>query len=198
MSWKHIGIDFDNTIVCYESVFEKIIQEHPLVPKTLAPNKTALRDALRALGQEKEWTQLQGCIYGEGMALAKPFPWLKDFFHACLAKNIPISIISHRTKHPYVGPQVDLHAAALNWLSKQSFFTPQIHTYFELTLKEKLTRIALAHCDLFIDDLPELLREKTFPPDVQKVLFDPEHREPNTPEWISLTSWKQALSTLAS
>ncbi len=198
MNPRHIGIDFDNTIVCYKPVFEKIIQKQPLIPKQLPPNKTALRNYLRSVGKEEEWTRLQGYIYGEGMILAEPFPGLGSFFHACQMKNIQISIISHRTKTPYLGAPVDLHAAARQWLAGQSFFTPKVHAYFECTLREKLERIAASGCDLFVDDLPELLQEKDFPSHVQKTLFDPENQSPNTQEWISLPSWTQALSILLS
>ena len=43
-----IGIDFDNTIVCYDDVFARVAVELGLVPPKVATSKTAIRDHLRA------------------------------------------------------------------------------------------------------------------------------------------------------
>jgi hypothetical protein len=45
-----IGIDFDNTIVCYDEVFGRVAVEQGLVPPHAATSKTAIRDHLRASG----------------------------------------------------------------------------------------------------------------------------------------------------
>jgi hypothetical protein len=194
---RHIGIDFDNTIVCYDDVFYKAALERNLIPVSVLPNKTSVRDFFRASQREDEWTQLQGYIYGSRMDLAHPFPGIALFFAACQTHSIKISIISHKTKHPFLGPPYDLHAAALQWLSSQSFFTPQIDIYFELTLQDKLQRIAQARCDLFIDDLPELLNHPSFPSEVRKVLFDPINQHLPNESWTTLSSWEQGLSILS-
>ncbi len=192
----HIGIDFDNTIVCYDDVFYKAALEQNLIPNSLSPSKTYIRDYFRANHRENEWTELQGYVYGARMALAQPFPGIAQFFSYCKKNQIKISIISHKTKHPYLGPPYDLHEAARKWLSQQSFFDPQIDTYFELTLKEKLERIAKARCTMFIDDLPELLKEPSFPADVQKILFDPSTLYEKNSTWLTLSSWNLMPSLL--
>jgi len=53
-----------------------------------------------------------GAVSGRGRVL----PWLP-------ASEIPVFIISHRTRHPFIGEPHDLHAAALSWLERQGFFT---------------------------------------------------------------------------
>lgn len=195
-STQHIGIDFDNTIVCYDDVFYKAALEKNLIPASITPNKTSVRDFFRASQRENEWTELQGYIYSSRMNLASPFPGVAEFFFYCKLHGIKISIISHKTKHPYLGPTYDLHEAARNWIASQSFFYPQIDIYFELTLQKKLERIAQTQCDLFIDDLPELLNEPLFPLGVHKVLFDPTNQHLPNKTWTTLVSWKQGLSIL--
>jgi len=66
-----IGIDFDNTSVCYDDVFGRVAVEQGLVTPEAATSKTAIRDHLRSLGQEDRWTELQGTIYGPRMMDAR-------------------------------------------------------------------------------------------------------------------------------
>ncbi|NDC63388.1 MAG: hypothetical protein EBZ59_05240, partial [Planctomycetia bacterium] len=103
-----IGIDFDNTIVCYDGVFGRLAVEQGLVPPAAATSKTAIRDHLRALGREDRWTELQGAIYGPRMMDAPPFPGVLEFFAACRAAGTPVAIVSHRTRFPYLGERHDL------------------------------------------------------------------------------------------
>src|SRR6266513_186637 len=110
-----IGVDFDNTIVCYDDVFYLIALAEKLIPVELRPDKIAIRNHLRAIGQEDRWTAMQGLVYGERMAEAQPFPGVREFFSACAAKSVNVAIISHRTRQPIVGDPCDLHAAAFRW-----------------------------------------------------------------------------------
>lgn len=195
---RHIGIDFDNTIVCYDDVFYKVAVEQKLIPENTPNNKTQIRNFLRSANREDEWTQLQGYVYGKKMDFANAFPGVDRFFEKCRNDGIKISIISHKTKHPFLGPQYDLHAAAKEWLFMQPFFQGQIDVYFELSLREKLERISRAGCGLFIDDLPELLSEPAFPSKVLKVLFDPIRQYRESRQWMTLRSWDQGFSILNS
>lgn len=192
----HIGIDFDNTIACYDGVFYKIALEQKLIPTNLSSSKTSIRDYLRSTHQEEKWTLLQGHVYGSRMDQVQPFPGIESFISLCSEKKIKITIISHKTRHPYLGPSYDLHQSAKNWLKQKSFFHSAIETYFELTLQEKLKRIETARCDLFIDDLPELLKEPAFPKKVRKVLFDPSNQYETNAEWLKISSWDQMHSIL--
>jgi len=45
-----------------------------------------------------------------------------------------------------------------------------------LTKEEKVARVAALGCQVFIDDLPEILALKGFPAGMRGVLFDPERR----------------------
>ncbi|HSX10426.1 MAG TPA: hypothetical protein VLF94_01735 [Chlamydiales bacterium] len=190
-----IGIDFDNTIACYDGVFHKAAVEKKLIPSSVAPSKGAVRDYLRSIGKEDAWTELQGYIYGARMDLARPYPHVDRFLALCHNKQIATSIISHKTLTPFLGPKYDLHKAAKTWIDEQRFpWTPT--AFFELTLEEKLKRISLQGCTVFIDDLPEVLAEKHFPPAVQKVLFDPNRLYSPTGDYFYATSWDEIIQAL--
>lgn len=185
-----IGIDFDNTIVCYDDAFHKAAVLQGLIPAEIGKSKGEVRDYLRSVGKESAWTELQGYIYGARMDLATSFPGVADFFSQCHLQKIPAFIVSHKTLIPYLGPPYNLHESAKQWLSKQSFsFSPPAH--FELTLQEKLARIKTLGCTVFIDDLPELLEEKHFPEGVIKVLFDPNQLHSEKFSYLRVTSWKE-------
>lgn len=174
-----IGVDFDNTIVCYDSLFHALAREQGLLDASVAVNKGAVRDALRAMGHEETWIALQGEVYGARLQEAEMFPGVLDFFRACHAQGLELAIVSHKTRHPFRGPQYDLHAAARNWLEYHGFTGTggaplhQAQVFLELTKQAKCERIAALGCDYFIDDLPEFLQDAAFPPDTGKVLFDP-------------------------
>src|SRR4051812_19996134 len=107
-----IGIDFDNTIVNYDSVFYRVALEQNLVPPTVAPTKLAVRNWLRQVGKEDLWTEMQGYVYGSRMNDAEAYPGALAFLTWAQTCGIPVSIISHKTKHPFLGPRYDLHEAA--------------------------------------------------------------------------------------
>jgi hypothetical protein len=188
----HIGIDFDNTIVSYDALFHRLATEQGLIPPALAPNKTAVRDYLRSIGQEAQWTALQGIAYGERMDGAAAFPGVFDFIRACLRDGARLSIISHRTQRPIVGEPVDLHAAARAWLDRNGVndLVGPTNIHFELTRKEKVARLREAGCHYFIDDLPEFLSEFDFPPGVERVLFDPAGAHESDERWRKVSAWK--------
>ena len=48
--------------------------------------------------------------------------------------------------------------------------------FFELTKEEKVARAAGLRCEIFIDDLPEILTMPGFPDGMLRILFDPENR----------------------
>jgi len=197
-----IGVDFDNTIVCYDDVFARVALEQGLVPPEAATSKTAIRDHLRSLGQEDRWTELQGTIYGPRMMEARPFPGVIEFFAACRAAGLPVAIVSHRTRFPYLGPRHDLHAAARDWLMRHGFHEPAgiglpvERVFFEETKEAKLARVTAVGCTHFIDDLPELLAHPLFPAQVRRILFDPHAAAPLPAGTARLSAWDQAAAVL--
>jgi hypothetical protein len=175
-----LGVDFDNTIVRYDALFHRAARDRELIPASVPVSKGAVRAYLRQADREACWTELQGYVYGPRMREAQPFPGVIEFFLRCRDRGIPVFIISHRTRYPYIGQQYDLHAAARDWLETYGFHDPERiglardRVFFDLTKEEKLRRIAEQQCTHFIDDLPEIFDAPAFPAGVRKILFDPQ------------------------
>jgi hypothetical protein len=174
-----VGLDLDNTIVCYDGLFHRLASERGLLPAGVPPVKEAVRDHLRAAGAEDAWTELQGTVYGERMLEAEPFPGSLEFIASCLQSGVDVAIVSHRTRRPYSGPQYDLHAAARGWLETAGVTDGALiglgsdRVYLEETKEAKLERIADLGCTHFVDDLPEFLTHPAFPSAVDRILFAP-------------------------
>ena len=113
-----IGLDFDNTIVSYDALFHKIALETGLIPEGIPVSKVSVRDHLRKAGCEDAWTEMQGTVYGGRMAEAEAFPGVKSFLAWTRSERVPVSIVSHKTLHPFLGKQYDLHAAARAWIAE--------------------------------------------------------------------------------
>ncbi|MGH6804758.1 MAG: hypothetical protein ACREC3_15545 [Methyloceanibacter sp.] len=190
-----IGLDFDNTIVSYDTLFHKVAFEQGLIPADLPQTKLAVRDYLRHQGQEEVWIEMQGYVYGARMSEAETYPGVLDFFRWARANHIPTFIVSLKTRHPFSGPQYDLHQAARAWVSEHlhNESTPFVEpdaVYFELTKEEKLARITDLKCSLYVDDLPEILLAPSFPRGTEPFLFDPDghHLDTHLPR---IQSWQQ-------
>jgi hypothetical protein len=201
-----IGIDFDNTIACYATAFHQAAAARGLVPARPVLTKSQVRDHLRAAGREDDWTELQGYVYGPGMADVEPYPGVRRCLRRLVESGREVFVISHKTRTPYRGAACDLHAAAQGWLERQGFFDarqvglPRENVFFELTLADKLRRIAERRCTHFVDDLPELLAEPDFPGDVERILFDPDAVHAGTPfrrvgSWAELEAWMHGPTT---
>jgi hypothetical protein len=193
----HIGIDFDNTIVSYDRLFHRVCLERGWIPASLPVSKSEVRNYLRSVGREDDWTGVQGYVYGARMVEAEAFPGVKEFFRACQRNGLTVSIISHKTLRPYLGEAYDLHKAALNWLEQQgftypnAFALPRSRIHFEITKNDKLRCIATTGCTHFIDDLPEFLAEADFPGGVERILFDPNNHYAGENRFVRLSDWNQ-------
>jgi hypothetical protein len=189
----HLGVDFDNTIVCYDEVFHRLALAEGLIPSSLPCDKTSVRDFLRAAGREDRWTAMQAIAYGERMREARPFPGVLDFFAACDKRSLRVSIISHRTRQPIGGEACDLHAAAFRWLEINGLLAlvPRARIHFLETRAEKVARVSEAGCTHFIDDLPEFLADPLLPRALRRILFDPARIARATPGLIVAASWDE-------
>lgn len=195
----HLGVDFDNTIVCYDEVFHRLALAEGLIPASVPCDKTSVRDFLRAAGREDRWTAMQAVVYGERMPEARPFPGVLDFFAACAGGELRVSIISHRTRQPIVGEPCDLHAAAFRWLEANglvdSVSRESIH--FLETRAGKVARVGESGCTHFIDDLPEFLAEPLLPPALHRILFDPARAGRSKPGLTVAASWAEMRGIFA-
>jgi len=197
-----LGVDFDNTIVCYDALFHRVAVERGLIPASVPVNKTDVRDHLRRVGREDEWTELQGVVYGPRIVGAEPYPGVRGFFQAARDAGVATCIISHKTRAPFRGEPHDLHAAAKGWLEQHGFLgssgagLSENEIHLELTKAAKLERIAAAGCTHFVDDLPEFLAEPGFPVGVTRVLFDPNDLHRDETRFARATSWDEIRAKL--
>ena len=147
---------------------------------TLQQHEAAVRDYLRRIGREDDWTELQGYVYGARMDEAVAFPGALEFFAEAVRRGIGVVIISHKTRHPYRGERYDLQDAARHWLEINGFFDPSriglspSAIFFEETKAGKLERIGRQRCTHFVDDLPEFLLDGAFPSGTERILFRPQ------------------------
>ena len=179
-----IGIDFDNTIACYDGVFHATALERGLIGPDLARDKTSVREYLNGSGRNDAFTELQGHVYGARMDLVVPYAGACEFIAAAVQAGHDVFIVSHKTAHPLRGPKHDLHAAARGFLATRAIAgvggtIPEDRVHFELTKDTKQARATTLGVDVFIDDLPEILAMAGWPDGMRRLLFDPDARFPN-------------------
>ncbi|MGT2440277.1 hypothetical protein ACU4GH_36015 [Bradyrhizobium betae] len=125
---------------------------------------------------------MQGHVYGARMDLVSPFPGFADFIGAAQGAGHQLFVVSHKTRHPILGPRHDMHAAARGFLRDRGLIGDGVNridpdrVFFELTKEDKVARAASIRCQMFIDDLPEILAMPGFPEGMQKILFDPDNQ----------------------
>ena len=200
-----VGLDFDNTIVCYDQAILKLSQSIPDLPSSVSRSKLGLRDHLRSTGRETVWTAFQGTLYGPGMEHAEPFEGALETMLQMVADGHRLVIISHRSRHPYAGPPHDLHAAARTWvalrLQSLGLFSSTLDNLnavnFLETREEKLAMIGKLACDVFVDDLPEVLNDEHFPPQTIPLLFDPTREHVAKANTYLLNDWQHLPKILA-
>ena len=193
-----IGIDFDNTLACYDHAFTLAARERGLVSEANDLSKLEVRDCVRALENgEEHWKALQGEVYGKHMGEATLMPGAADFLLACKARRVRVVIVSHKTEFGHFDrDRVNLRRAARAWMRAQGFFdTDELgvdarDVFFEGTRPEKVARIRTLGCSHFIDDLEEIFREPGFPKNVARFLFDPGGRVAQNQAFARHSSWK--------
>lgn len=204
-----IGLDFDNTIVCYDQAIALLAEELFELPAEVPRTKLGLRNYLRAAGREPEWTAFQGELYGPGMRHAHLFDGAVETMLQLVAAGHELVIVSHRSRKPYAGPPHDLHAAARSWVADRlqglGLFGAEgdeAYVHFLETRDQKVEMITHLGCAAFLDDLPEVLSAPGFPPDTYPILFNPSQKD-QTPQqgnnavilaWCQLS---QLISVLA-
>jgi hypothetical protein len=136
------------------------------------------------------------------MDLVAPYPGFAEFVTAARRAGHELFIVSHKTRHPMLGPKHDMHAAARGFLTARGLVgdgASQIdpaRVFFELTKQDKVARAAALLCEVFIDDLPEILAMPGFPDGMRRILFDPEnqfekssgHAGARSSSWAAITA----------
>ncbi len=167
-----VGFDLDNTIICYDKLFWRLAREEGLITEETPERKEAVKEAIFARFGEDRWTALQGVGYGPRLLEAEPFPHALETIQE-IGKRHEVFIVSHKTRHPVIGPPYDLQEAARSWLDRFGVLqaTAPHRVFFEETRAKKVARITELRCDVFVDDLPEVFHEPGFPVTTTQILF---------------------------
>ena len=174
-----IGLDFDNTIASYKSLFQEVCLDIDLIDETWNGTKKELRELIRQTPNgEKTWMRIQGKVYGEFMHRADLIYGVAIFLIKCKTRNIPVYIVSHKTEYGHFDEKkIPLREEALNWMDKKNLFNKEYSpinkedVFFTSSREEKVEKIDKLGCTYFIDDLIEVFEEPKFPKDVDKILF---------------------------
>jgi len=176
-----IGVDFDNTIACYDNVFTNVAYEMGLILESAFFTKDEVKRIIH-LGNlgDTNWQKLQGQVYGKFMYLASVFPGFTEFLKLAKLKGHEVFIVSHKSLYGHFDEKkIPLRDEAMRWLIENKFvgndllMIPKENVFFEATRQEKIDRIKSISFTHFIDDLQEVFDEELFPDSVSKYLFDP-------------------------
>lgn len=190
-----IGFDFDNTIIDYSHLFSEVARKKKLIKKNQKFDKKKLKDYLLKNNKEKDWTIIQGEVYGKEIMKAKLYSGFDKVFRFLLKKGAKVYIVSHKTKYPYQGKKINLRNAASAWIKKNiieknkdlNFSLKNI--YFENNIKKKINRIKILKCNVFVDDLITIL--DLLPKEVDKFLFNPSFNKTKNKKYESIKSWSK-------
>jgi len=173
-----VGIDLDNTLICYDQAFARVGKEEGLLSASFQGNKSAVKRTLLAERPDGFlWERLQGLVYGQRIDAAELFEGVAGFLEACRQRGDMVTIVSHKTERAHHDPLLtDLRAAALQWMERNRFFEGGLgidrrNIFFEGTRDEKVRRIRSLACDVFVDDLVEVLEHADMPPACRRILF---------------------------
>lgn len=172
---KIIGLDFDNTLTNYDNLFFETARDLNLIPGTIKVSKVAIRDYLVSINKEEDFTLLQGEVYGLRIADADQTQGMYSALMELKERGYKLKIVSHKTKYPIKGEKYDLHKGALNWLIKNKFLNKnglnfkKEDIFFESSKNAKIERIYKENCDVYIDDLPEILN--LINPKIERILY---------------------------
>ena len=167
---RSVGLDFDNTLVDYTEVFRAEAASFGLAAGPL--DKTEIRDRLRTRGPggEIEWQKVQARVYGPGLEQAPMMDGSRAFLERAADAGAQLAVVSHKGQFAAQDPGgTDLRDAARRWLRRHCPEIPAERIFFEDERVGKLRRIEALGLTHFIDDLPEVLSDPTFPPTVQRL-----------------------------
>ena len=139
-----------------------------------------------------EWVSLQGEVYSKYVSMGK----INNFFIPVLKKLLnkyELHIISHKTKYPVIGQKINLRFKALEWIEKNiiqkvNFNKDNIH--FASTQNAKIQLIKSKKCNIFIDDLEDILINEKFPKNCKKILFNDQIKQKKKEIYLA-SNWKK-------
>ena len=196
-----IGLDLDNTVIDYGPAYRVVAQTFGLDPSLV--DRATIRSSLRHEDDDEQWQRFQASLYASGLDAALPAEGLLGFLEECTRQRIDVFLVSHKTSTtPLRFGGEDLRGPALRWLVSNGIvprFVREENVNFCATRAEKIARIDQLGCQVFVDDLQEVLMDPAFPATVLKFWYSgdstgqvPVTGEPRAMDFPSLTAWLQA------
>mgnify|MGYP001278637665 CR=1 FL=1 len=166
-----VGIDFDNTIINYSDIYQDIAKSLGANPSNII-NKNDFKLFLHQKYKSNSyWTQQQGITYGKKIGLGTAHAGFSQFVSFSKEQNFKIFIVSHKTKYPAYGENIHLREQAIDWLKSNESRIQRSDIFFANSLDEKVDIIKQLNCNIFVDDLLQVLTHHKFPQTTQPVLF---------------------------
>lgn len=170
-----IGIDLDNTIINYNSVFKKYLNKKEISISS-SYKETLKKKILKDNISESKWMKIQGQTYGKNINQAKTFEGFLKFLTLASFYNVSIFIVSHKTLFGhYDKNKINLRKASLSFLKRnfrykgEDYFSQIKSINFFDTFREKIEFINSCKFDYFIDDLPKVINRINLK---KKILFN--------------------------
>ena len=170
MKKRRIGVDLDNTIACYERVFEPIAQQMGLISERAEGwTKLQIRETLQKKRKERSLDAVAGRgLWPRDATGLPPLSEFESIFSKQRRRGHEIWIVSHRSRRPAVGAPHDLWLSAFQWLNTAGLLRPEgkvsrNRLLLAPTREAKVREIIRIGCTDFIDDLPEVFSHPLFP-----------------------------------
>ena len=136
------------------------------------------------------WQKFQSILYTKGLDHAVVSPGLINFLRYCKLNKIEVYIVSHKTEStPKEFGNVDLRSPALKWLKAQEIVPGLIYLKNVLFCESRDMKIDLINkinCDIFVDDLEEILSDNDLNTNIKKILFSRDLKKDSISSFESL------------
>ena len=187
-----IGIDLDNTIAIYDSIFSKYASI--LLGVKGCSKKKEVAYFLKKQKRENDWTFLQGEVYGKYMNEASVANHFIERLSSIDLSEAVFEIVSHRSSLPSSGALYNMRNIAYEWIDINIAPYTNINinksVFFFETIEEKIQFISDSNYFSFVDDLPLIFANKNFPKKTRAFLFTNGEKISKSPFFEVLHSWK--------
>ena len=197
-----IGIDLDNTIIDYTEAFLYGARQLKYIPEKWLGQKIELKNFVQSHSDgELKWQKLQGKVYGQWIHHAKLYSGVFRFLWRCRQRDWETIVVSHKTEFGHFDrDKISLRDSAKEFLNSGQIWDSDgegllNELRFESTREQKIQTIAELKCDVFIDDLPEVLENNVYPLESRRILFDPVNQYKTT-ALERVLSWNDAAEVL--
>ena len=196
-----VGIDIDNTIICYDRVFATVAISHGFSVRS-GSSKNEVKKWFHDRHLNQAFTFVQGEVYGSSIHLASVFDGVLAFIDVARRSDCQLFLVSHKTRYPMIGDKFDLRQSATSFLESKNVISNKNgkgvvpdNVFYEGTLAKKISRIAALNLDFFIDDLSQVFEHLNFPKKTSRVHFSRDAMHPVFGKsHFTFSDWTQILS----